>query len=198
MVDFTNFTNYGRTYGELEEMALGCVLVAGKNAATTAKLLDNMLSIQRAECELPGCRPFECFMRYTAANMAVILRDFGFGCYRSKGRSVYELVHSGLNLRTCSIEDLEAIHGIGPKTARMFVLHSRRDATCAVLDVHILHYLSDLGYTVPRTTPGSKKKYREVELICQELARRFDKSMAVWDLAVWNLYSKKPKQPLEC
>jgi thermostable 8-oxoguanine DNA glycosylase len=96
-----------------------------------------------------------------------------------------------LNLRTCTVDDLETIRGIGMKTSRLFVLHTRKDSMCIPLDVHILHYLRDNGYDVPKATPGSKKKYRIIEKLCVQLARKAGKSCADWDLDIWNVYRKK-------
>lgn len=188
MVDPVNFTNFNRTYFELEETALFSVLVAGKIALVTAKNLDKFL---RSFGWGEGQSPFEYLRQYSVLMLMELLRSNGFGCYTSKGRSVYELVRSGLDLRTCTAEDLEQIHGIGFKTSRMFLLHTRPDVDVAVLDTHILKYLNSKGYDAPRTTPGSAKKYRILESAFLELAKDSGMTVAEFDLYLWNKYRRK-------
>lgn len=190
MVDPINFTNYERTDNELQETILFGLLVAGKNALTTSRLLDDFLK----DFSHIGDSPFEIFSRFNLVeppSISVALKDYGFGCYNTKGKGIYQLVRSNINLRICSVEDLEAIHSIGMKTSRLFVLHTRRDAECIPLDVHILHYLRDLGYEVPKVTPSSKKQYRIIERLCIQLAKKDKKTCADWDLGVWRIYREK-------
>lgn len=189
MVDPINFTNYKRSDYELEETVLFGLLVAGKNALTTAKLLDNFIKNFKLYDETPF-EVFRKFQRFETPKLSTALKDYGFGCYNAKAEGIYQLVHAGLNLRTCTVADLETIHGIGMKTSRLFVLHTRYAAMCIPLDVHILHYLKDLGYDVPKATP-SKKKYLAIEKICIDLAGKSNKTCAEWDLGVWRMYSSK-------
>lgn len=101
-----------------------------------------------------------------------------------------------LNLKSCSVDDLENIYGIGPKTARCFLIHSRPNMRFAGLDTHILKYLRGLGYEVPKTTPTGKK-YKEIEQIFLNLVDKSGKSVAEFDLEIWRKYSsdsRKKKQ----
>jgi thermostable 8-oxoguanine DNA glycosylase len=102
-----------------------------------------------------------------------------------------------LDLRTCTIADLEAIKGIGPKTSRFFMLHSRPDQELIVLDIHILRYLKRrFRMKVPKSTP-SGKRYLAIEA---EAIRRIKKHMPNWksfaefDLNAWILMRSKGKQ----
>src|SRR5690606_28462084 len=67
------------------------------------------------------------------------------------------------SLKTCSVEDLESITGVGPKTARFFVLHSRPNSRIAVIDTHILKYLRTQGIDAPKGTPPKGEKYSRFE-----------------------------------
>jgi len=96
-----------------------------------------------------------------------------------------------LNLRTCSVKDLEQIKGIGRKTSRCYVMHSRKNARCAGLDTHCLKFLADRGYKVPKATPSSEKEYLRLENAFLQLADKSGMSVAEFDLAVWNEYSGK-------
>jgi len=190
MVNPVNFTNYNRTDEELEEAVLFGLLVAGKNALTTARLLDKFLR----DYDHIGNSPFEIFSRFELPQLSVVLKDYGFGCYNSKSKGIHALVRANFDLRTCTVDDLEKIHGIGMKTSRLFVLHNRKDAKCIPLDVHILHYLKDLGHEVPKVTPSSKKLYLTIEKLCIQLAKQTGKSCADWDLGVWRHYSGNIQQ----
>lgn len=183
MVDPIKFTNYNRNDNELQEAVIFALLVAGKNALTTARLLDKFLQ------EACGKTPFNKFYWYDLQCLAAALKYYGFGCYNNKAKGIHQLVRTDINLRTCTTEDLEKIHGIGKKTSRFFVLHTRPNAECIPLDVHMLHHLRDLGYNVPKVTPSSKK-YCEIEKICIQLAKENNMTCADWDLTIWNRYRK--------
>lgn len=190
MIDPINLTNYNRTNIELEEMILFSVLVAGKNAITTSKrmnfLLNNCHLIQNIENSF---LPFECLRKFSREKIEKELYYAGIGCYRNKSRSIYELVNSFLNLKDCSCEDLENIYGIGPKTSRMFLLHSRPNQKLAVLDTHILKYMRDCGIkNVPKSTP-SGKKYKELEKDFLNLAKKEKMTVVDFDLYLWRKYS---------
>lgn len=194
MVDPVHFTNFNHTLVELEEKVLFSILVAGKTALTTAKCLEKFLASLHWKLGIYNqFRPFHCVRQFEVAELAEQLHASGIGCQNSKGKSIHQLAHSGLDLRTCTVEQLEKIHGIGPKTARMFVMHTRPNQQYAALDTHILKYLRDCGYDVPSLTPRGKR-YRELEIIFLELARRAGKTAADFDLELWNMYRQKRRK----
>ena len=121
------------------------------------------------------------------------MRKCGIGCYNNKAKTFWQLANSGLDLSTCSTTELESIHGIGMKTSRCFIIHSRKDPKCAGLDVHILRYLKDKGYDVPTSTP-TKKEYLRIEEIFLKLAEQSEKTVAEFDLDIWKQYRNKTKQ----
>jgi thermostable 8-oxoguanine DNA glycosylase len=184
MIDPINVTDYNRTENELQEFIAFGLLVTGKNAITTSRLLDNFIKDFKYEDDTL----FEVFKRFELTVLSQALKDYGFGCYNAKAKGIYQLVRANLNLRTCTVDDLEKISGIGKKTSRFFVLHTRQDAQCIPLDVHILHYLRDLGHDVPKATPCNKK-YLEIEKICLKYVSSSKKTCAEWDLDTWRTYS---------
>ena len=96
-----------------------------------------------------------------------------------------------VDLRTATLDELMAIHGIGPKTARFFLVHSRENCNHAVLDVHILKFLRANGYpTAPVQTP-SGKAYLFWEKVFLDYCKVMfpHKSIADIDLAIWTEYS---------
>lgn len=186
MIDPTTITKYDRTDAELQELLLFTVAVAGKTAKTIAQKLDGFLKLDRSDGS-----PFEKIRRMADSYcLGTNLQEVRMGRYSVLGPCYRALATSGINLRTCSLEELETFPGIGPKTSRFFVLHSRPKQRIAVLDTHLLSYLGELGYDVPKTTP-SGKKYFEIERIFIEHADFLNRDIAELDLFVWNQRSAR-------
>jgi len=183
MIYADQITNFNSTDNELQEVILFWICVAGKNADTTARNLDRLLS------GIDGNTPFEKIKKVGAEKLPQTLKKFGIGCYNNKARALWEIVNSNLDLRTCSVENLEGIYGIGPKTARCFIIHSRPDAKCAGLDTHILKFLRSKGHDVPKSTPSSKKQYKELEELFLKYTEESGQSVAEFDLGIWRYYA---------
>jgi hypothetical protein len=197
MIDPTKITNYRQSARQLEEMALFWICAAGKNGKTAARCLSNLLNKWKpvAASFIKNPTPFDIIKQINyRGNLAEEMRVHGIGCYNIKARSFLCLVFSLLNLKTCSVEDLEKIPGFGPKTARCFLIHSRKDQPYAGLDTHILKFMRDMGYDVPKSTPTGRK-YRQLEAIFLDLARIAGKSTAEFDLMIWNAYSGNGGRP---
>lgn len=193
MINPEKVTNYNQSEKELEEFILFWVCAAGKNGRTAARCLDSLLKTIGGY----DIGPFNAIKIWgyyehpeTLEGWPELLRDHGIGCYTHKANTMFQLATSGINLKTCTVTDLESIYGIGPKTARCFLLHSRRDAQVAGLDTHILKHLKNLGYDVPKKTPIGKK-YLDIEKIVLMLAQKAGMSPAEYDLEIWNKYSIK-------
>lgn len=189
MIDPVRITDFNRTQDQLEELLLFCIAVAGKKASTTSIILEKFLNYGRKYFKKPAS-PFQVILRMAEKNsdFKEFIRSFGFGCVTMKSRGFIEAAQSGLDLKTCTVKELEEIHGIGMKTSRFFVLHSRKDAGIACLDTHVLKYLKDLGYDVPKSTPP-KGKYLKIEKQFLELCKKLNKVPAVFDLEIWNKYA---------
>lgn len=195
MIDATKITNYNLTMPELQEHILFWICASGKNGVTSARCLDHLLSGWRpsANMVIANPSPFDIigFINHNSV-LADEMRQSGIGCYNNKAKSFMSLLNARLNLKTCSVEDLEAIHGIGPKTARCFLIHSRLNQSYAGLDTHVLKFLRDKGHDVPKATPTGKK-YRELEVVFLEYAKKSGMNVADFDLKIWNDYrNKKP------
>jgi len=84
-----------------------------------------------------------------------------------------------------------SIHGVGPKTARFFLVHSRPDQEYVILDTHVLAWLKEKGVDVPKSTP-SGESYLRIEKVALCLFRAyFGKSLdlAAIDLLIWRKQS---------
>ena len=155
--------------------------MAGKNAITTSRGLDKFLQPAREY----NLSPFDHLRLLSFDELTANLKNSGFGCYNNRAKSFTSLINAHLDLKNCSVVDLEQIHGIGPKTSRFFVLFSRPDAKVAVLDTHLLSWLREKGYDVPKATPCGKK-YLEIEQIFLNEAEKQDRPIVEFDLSIWN------------
>jgi thermostable 8-oxoguanine DNA glycosylase len=190
MITPTNITNYNRTQEELEEFALFTILVAGKKADQTAQKLDLFLS-KRKEFGAEDLSPFE-FIEYLVRGslLTPTLKSVKFGQYNRIFNAFKEITKHKNRLDFVTPYELEQINGIGSKTSRFFVLHSRANQNYAVLDTHILRWLRDHGVDAPKSTP-SGKKYEELEKRFLTYAREYGIKPAELDLQIWTSYSKK-------
>ncbi len=185
MVDPWNITDYNRSTAELEELLLFCVSVAGKSAGMIAAALDEFLASH------PGKLPFDKIRQLVRrGELLRAIQASRLGKHARLTRAYAELASAGIDLATCTCEQLEAIHGIGPKTSRFFIVHTRAGEQLAVLDTHILRYMKSLGYeNIPASTPTGER-YLQIEQDFIALARREGRDIAEFDLWIWRQYAR--------
>lgn len=191
MIDPSKVTNFKRTDDELEEFLLFSIVVAGKNAYKQANKLDQFLSRWREN----GYTPFGAIRTMDMDGTLVdFLKQVKMGQYQrisSAFRGVaYFFKYDKDNERYHPIYDVkvkhfECIKGIGMKTARFFVMHSRPNQQVACLDTHILRWLGMQGHEVPKTTP-SGEKYLALEKIFLDYCNKLGMLPADLDLKIWN------------
>lgn len=186
MVDPAQVTNYGMTQEQLEEFLLFAIAVAGKNADTTTVALERFLALG------DDVGPFQAIRNMSPGLLMHNLKKSRIGMYGKLIRAFTSVATGPFDLKTVRPEQLEEIHGIGPKTARFFVLHTQENTRYAVLDTHILKWLRAKGYVAPKTTPTGRR-YAELEKAFLKEADFMGTSPAELDLAVWNLYHKSSK-----
>jgi hypothetical protein len=192
MIDPSKVTNFNRTASELEEFLLFTIVVAGKPAYQQAEKLDKFL-----EHKGEGT-PFE-YIRWldawgTSGYIEKMLRQVKMGQYQrisSAFRGVSDFFRSDSDnirfhpLATVPVRILESVKGIGMKTSRFFVMHTRPTSEYACLDTHILQWLGNKGHNVPKTTP-SGQKYLELEKVFLDYAKEMSMMPAALDLQIWN------------
>jgi len=175
-------TNYERTDNELQIFWIFCILVAGKNADTTSRAVAKIINDLA-----PWDNPFDGIKRIGFEGLQDILRKYRTGQYDRVARAIYQSLD--IDLRTCTVEDLIKIHGVGPKTARFFLLHSREFCDEIVLDTHILRWMREkCGIdNVPDNTPQNINRYNELSAICKDLMEQNypGLSLAKIDLLIW-------------
>jgi hypothetical protein len=193
MITPTNITNYNRTQAELEEFLLFAILVAGKTAKTQAEKLNLFLQdhpVKNGTLNERKDSPFDFIERLINLNMLKLwMMDCKLGQYNRLDKAIRGILQFKGKLDSVTLDELESVDGIGSKTARFFVLHSRPDQKIAVLDTHILKFLSEKGYKVPKATP-SKKKYGKIEEYFLAECDKAGKNVADMDLEIWKTYSK--------
>ena len=185
MINPTEITNYNRTENELQEFLLFCIVVAGKNSQQQAKKLAEFLNIW------PHLSPFEIIRRLDSHGaLCTRLEWTRMGQY-TRIVNAFRQVAKLASLTTITVSELEKVKGIGPKTARFFILHSRPTMHLAVLDTHILKWMREQGYNAPKATP-SGQRYLTLEVNFLAEARKRGMSPADLDLAIWKEKSQKP------
>ena len=179
MIDPNQVTNFNRTSAELQEFILFCAVVAGKSAHQQAHKLNWFLDTGTGE-------PFEKIERM---DLMARLKESKLGQYNRLHTVFQEIVY--LDLAHCTVEELEYIPGIGPKTARFFLLHSRPNQNLAVLDTHILAWMKSIGYqNIPKATPTGNR-YKEIEKHFLREAKLRNMTPADLDLKIWKERAKR-------
>ncbi len=206
LIDPSDVTKFDRTDAELELWWLFGTVVAGKTATTQARLLNELLlamgqhvawaHFKKTTCDLS---PFEIVRgaldcpKWRSSERENVLQGFmrmvHLGQYNRLTKCWEQSL--ALDLRNDPVEALEAVHGIGPKTARMFLMHSRPEQRFAALDTHLLKHLKARGYDVPSATPSAGKRYVELEKAFLSLADAAGMTPADYDLQVWKQYAQK-------
>jgi thermostable 8-oxoguanine DNA glycosylase len=189
MIDPTQITNYNRTEAELEEFLMFAILVAGKTAKTQAQKLENFLNPMMSTM---GLTPFGVLEQMVkTASLGTQMKFGRLGQYKRIETAFRQILTFKGDLKKVSVQDLESIKGIGPKTARFFILHSRPNAQIACLDVHILKWLAkETRIGMPKATP-SGKKYAEIEQLFLTEASIRGMAPADLDLQIWKSFSQK-------
>lgn len=185
MITPNSITNYNRTEAELEEFLLFAILVAGKSAEQQAKKLEQFL----AGCPYSKYTPFQ-YLEYLIKTSTLTgeMMRLKLGQYKRLTFAFIGILKFKDRLKEVTIEELESVYGVGCKTARFFVLHSRPAAKVAVLDTHILKWMKALGHNVPKATP-TKRNYSIIEKIFLTIAEAKGMSVAELDLQIWKSYA---------
>lgn len=166
----------------LQWKLLYSVLVAGKTATFADLKVEALLTEGLLEY------PFDVIRNHiNDGTLSDWLRDIRTGSYTKLSKCFPALVQ--LNPVDCTIGDLESVHGIGPKTARFFLLWTRPDSRYAALDTHVLKWLKSLGYDAPKTTPSSGRQYEQLEAVFLAEADKRMKTPRELDFEVWQSYS---------
>jgi hypothetical protein len=185
------YINTERSQAALEETVVAQMLAAGKDADQMAVKHAQFLKVVYRRAKLGSCTLFQAFRALGIDRLRSAMRFCKLGKYRDLGEGFMQLAESGIDLRTCPLEELERVRGIGLKTSRFFVMGTREGVRHAILDTHVLRFMRDeLGIPTPKTTPTDPKKYYSLERAwldhCDSIGRN---DVAQYDLEIWAKYS---------
>lgn len=180
LLDPDNITSFDLNKEELELNILFWICAAGKNGHTVSRCLNNIL--QEYSIIFNETSPFKIISKIK--DLPLELKRFGIGCYNNKSKTIKQLINKNLDLKNCSIDELEDVWGLGCKTARCFFIHTRKNQKLAGLDRHILRFLEKKGYKVPKNSL-SKKQYLELEKMFINVAESLNKTVSELDLEIW-------------
>lgn len=187
MIDPSNIVRYDYTDAELEELIIFCICVAGKTADIIAPRVHELIKSRGEYSPLEWLHCIE--IEVISKGLANWMKTCGIGCYNQKTQTILDLYNKNLDLKDCSLEDLESIKGIGPKTARFFLMCTRPNVELAALDTHILKFLAANGVeNVPKSTPKGKR-YKDLEQIFLSMVPK-PFTPAEYDLIIWRKYSE--------
>ena len=142
--------------------------------------------------------PFAIFRKLQDENLlASFLTYHGIGQYTRITKCLKQVLskRGGLHFTAGTThKDLVKYHGVGPKTARFFMLHAYTNQRVAVLDTHILRWLSrkvdssvlSSLISVPESTPQIEEVYEFWETLFLGFAYKANKTPAIFDLEIWN------------
>lgn len=182
---------------ELQLRLIYSVVVAGKSARFAEAVMQRFLELSK-----PGETPLDTLRRlreihgvgcsaWSTEPFVSIAKLLRTGNYAKIAMFFADLCDRQLSLATCTLSDLEALRGIGPKTARFFVLWTRPDPPpCAALDTHVLKWMATQGYAVPRQTPSSRGRYLAIEQSFLSEADSRGVTPRELDFAIWDHYAQ--------
>lgn len=198
MINPQFITNFHRSRAELEEFMVFSICVAGKTAKQTVKAVERLKNRLILSARFSFLREIWLYGYNNGSNkLSMLLKECGIGKYdHTRNGSTtnillsvsHDVINGNLNLRTCTVEQLESYAGIGMKTARFFILHSRPAQRLCCPDVHILRWGREQGLPLPKSAPkkGSKKAKEVEELILTRAEKLGYTDFAKFDLGVWN------------
>lgn len=173
------------TTEQKEFFVLFAAAVPGKTAKVQVKKLMEFLNLEGS--------PFhQVQWMLTHGTLDTNLRAVKMGQY-TRLAHCFEML-SWLDVETeLSIRTLEAISGIGQKTARFIMLYTDAspDASYVPLDTHVLKFLKRQKVAnVPNSTPTNIKQYRRLEKEFQRIAKERSMTVRQLDTLAWKRYAR--------
>jgi len=179
---------------DLEWRLIYSMIVTGKSAKFANSVVARMRGMLVSDMSPIGYARLETYISVEHGREVLkgFFRRARTGNYETLTRGVVAVILFGLDLRTCTPGQLEAVPGIGPKTARFFIAWTRPDARVAVLDRHVLRWMRENGHPdAPVGTPTGRR-YAEIERAFLAEADRRGKTPRELDLEIWGAAATAP------
>ena len=175
MIDPKRLIKPTDAYWQKQEFLLFCILSVGKNSDVAAAKLELLLSGKDR-----WQTPFEYLLGQNIPELIIRAKT---GQYQRVAAAISKAI--SLDVETVTLDELLAIHGIGPKTARFFLVHAQ-GKEYAVLDTHILRWMRSIFPDSPKATPTAQT-YGKWEKLCLMMMRaEFPNHTALTaDLMIW-------------
>jgi thermostable 8-oxoguanine DNA glycosylase len=175
-----------------EYWLLFSICVANKSAEQTDKKMRLFMALS---CKVS---PFDKVRDLIAQGVLdKALHIIKFGQYRRIEKAFRAVVDLDLKTLEAAQPDeaadmLMKIPGIGPKTARMYLMYAfpAHADLWAPLDTHVLKFLRSQGYDAPKSTPPRGILYDTLERAFRREAEKRGMTMRELDTAVWTAYSE--------
>lgn len=144
-------------------------------------LLNQLTEILTTPLEVEGQSRLYRFPMARARNLTVAHSVIG-----STGLSLLGLINSFDNATDVRIWLVKNIPGIGPKQASMFLRNIGMSYDLAILDRHVLNYMSKLGiYSGSNLSIAGLKQYHHYEIALRNHAKKLDCQVGLLDWAIW-------------
>ena len=164
-----------------QEFLLFCILAVGKNSVSASAKLDALLA-----GKYENTTPFDYLL---SQNIEELVREAKTGQYKRVTAAILQALE--VDVETVTLEQLQSIHGIGPKTARFFLVHAQGKKH-AILDTHILKWMRSLFPDVPKATPPAKHYGKWEQLCLMFMQAKFPGyTPLVADLEIWKSQSNR-------
>ena len=128
-------------------------------------------------------RPGSIRPRFPSTHASHVTRALEFFYMRAEGIApLLAGFASPFEARTALVS---AIPGLGPKQASLFLRNIGASDDLAVLDRHVLRYMTWIGVETPSRSPANLRDYTDLESVLRRHAIRQGYSLGTFDRAVW-------------
>ena len=164
-----------------QEFLLFCIMSVGKNSDIAASKVELILKDKPTDAT-----PFEYLSQVWSRSHAEQCKT---GQYTRVTKAIKQAIQ--YDVERITLDELTSIHGIGPKTARFFLVHSQGKEH-AVLDTHILRWMRGFFPDVPESTPPASH-YPKWERLCKMFMKAEfpEHTLLTADLMIWLNQSKR-------
>lgn len=191
MIDPFNLPIPYSEHGDMQEFALFAIGVQGKNAKKTYPKVNMIIDELRVMTN--ELKVFDAINKLSEEELVKVLQKGKLGNY---GRQVQTWKEVAKIDGEFTIERLEAIKGIGGKTAR-FIVGYGYGAAVGILDVHVLRWLGTKYDKVPKGSPCKGKKYDYWEKILLKEAEVMGIHPMKLDENIWKSGALKTNESIE-